>query len=57
MDPFTKASPTYIAAQRTNNARGEAMEWSEGQSLRPWFIAGACVLLFVAMCAICAVSG
>jgi hypothetical protein len=26
-------------------------------SLRPWFIAGACVLLFVAMCAICAVSG
>ena len=25
-------------------------------SLRPWFIAGACVLLLVAMCAICAVA-
>ena len=49
-DPFTKASPTYIAAQRTNNARGEAIEWSEKPSLRPWFIAGTCVFLFLAMC-------
>lgn len=55
-DPFTKASPTYIAAQRTNNARGEAVSWSDGPSLRPWFIAGLCVVIFVGLCMIASVQ-
>jgi len=47
------------SAMLTNQSNGRGWHFSperEEPSLRPWFIAGACVLLFVAMCAICAAA-
>jgi len=55
-DPFTSADPLYRNAQRTNNARGEAVSWSEGPSLRPWFMTAVCVGIFVGMCFLASVS-
>jgi hypothetical protein len=47
------------SAMLTNQSNGRGWAFDpkpEETSFRPWFIAGACVLLFVAMCAICAVA-
>jgi hypothetical protein len=55
-DPFIRACPLYRQAQRTNNATGEALEVTEGPSMRPWFLAAVCVLIFVGLCFIAGVS-
>lgn len=45
-DPFTKASPTYIAAQRTNQKTGEPIDWQDGQTFNPmWLVVLAIVLI------------
>lgn len=38
-DPFTSASPTYIAAQRTNQSKGHGWCFApELDHLEPWYV-------------------
>lgn len=54
-DPFTSADPLYRNAQRTNNATGEAISWTEGPSLRPHFLIAVAAVVIIGLALIASI--